>query len=143
MDWKYWIVIIVLFAIGIIVFAVGTSKSDQCLDNCKTSRNLLIASNVFFVITAMIFIYGMSGYCGRHALSVSNFFFIISALLFGLGIGMGTGQQDNCVGDCKKGIDMLIGSNAIFIATGLLAAFFMASGNDDFVCWQSKVYKTE
>lgn len=114
-----WIVLLALFIGAVTTLGVGASKSKDCVDECKTSRSLLIASDVLYIMAAISFAYGTHQYCGKGSLITSSILFIIASIMF----GVGAGKANVCVGDCWTGIQNLIASNSLFLIFALVAGW--------------------
>jgi hypothetical protein len=110
--------LIVLFSIGgFATFGVGISKSDECVDRCKTGKKILIASNILYIIATILFTFGIKEK-STTLLVLSVFFFIIASVL----IGVGGDRTEVCVDTCKTGMNYLVASNVLFLVAGLMTA---------------------
>ena len=123
---------ITLFIIGgLVSVGIGISKSSECGKGtpCMTGRNLLIASDVFYIIATLIFAYGMDHFgsdstTAKIALIMSTLFFVIASIL----LGVGADRTDVCLDTCKTGMNWLIASNILFLLAGLIFAGHVSGG---------------
>lgn len=124
--WSPWTPVTLFTIAGIVSLGIGWDKSNTCPEECKTGRNLLIASNAFFAMGTALFAYGMhksaSG-CNvsNNILLLSIFFYVIASVL----IGVGSDRTDICTDTCKTGMNWLIASNVLLLLAGLIMAWHL------------------